>query len=271
MFGMLVDDRGRLWPAPSGALTGYSGADVEADAIWSRGFVYLRRLGDDLIVAFRPRLICRSTLAATFFAICRQAPRRVVLSSSESPRTPELFVNLDLALQRMEEVVTEAQRETPRGLSVRRESLEVLATFGDSPMTDLFRIWKETQGNWTPELYGRLREENLLDQAVVVRNPAAESSLLIQHWGKKRDLFGAKWIREAPGRHVGDHPYPGLALWAAHRYREVIADQQPRLDEISAAVLKSRGGIRSKRYARLLLPWRADNGDAFAMTANLLR
>ncbi|MGH7092152.1 MAG: hypothetical protein ACREFB_01285 [Stellaceae bacterium] len=247
----------------------HSAADVEADAIWSRGFVYLRRLGDDLIVAFRPRLVCRPTLAATFFAVCRQAPRRIVLSSSEPPQPPELFVNLDRALQRMEEVVAEAQRDTPRGLSVRRESLEALDAFGDSPMTNLFHAWKETQGNWTPEFYRCLREENLLDQAVMVRKPAAEPSLLIEHWGKKRDLFGAKWVREAPGRHVGDHPYTGLGLWAAHRYHEAIAEQQPRLDTVSMAVLKRRGGIRSKRYIRLLLPWRADNGDAFALTVNL--
>ncbi|HVC53039.1 MAG TPA: hypothetical protein VND87_13540 [Stellaceae bacterium] len=270
MLGMLVDDRGRVWPAPSGALTGYSGADVEADAIWSRGFVYLWRLGDDLIVAFRPRLICRPTLAATFFAICRQAPRRVVLSSSESPLTPELFVNLDLALQRMEEVVTEAQHDTPRGLVVRRESLDAIDTLGGGRMTGLFQAWHEGHGNWTPEILGRLREERLLDQTVVVRNPAQSSSLLIEHWGKKRDMFGAKWVREARGKHAEDQPYTGLALWAARRYREVIADQQPRLDAISVAILKSRGEIRSKRYVRLLLPWRADNGDAFAMTVNLL-
>lgn len=272
MFGVVVDDRGRLWPSKVlGGQAGVvgDGSDAEAEAIWSRGFVYLGPVNDDLIVAFRPRLICRPTLAAAFFAICRQAPRRVVLSPTEPPYASEIHFNVDRALQRMEEVVTEAQRDTPRGLSAKRQPLDAAETIADGRLTGVLRAWTQTRDRWTPDFYNVLREEGLLDQAVTVRAPAGSDLLLIEHWGKKRDMFGTKWVREAPGKHVEDQPYSGLAAWVARLFRESIAAQEPRLDAVAVAIQTRSGEIRKRRYARLLLPWRSVAGESFALTLNV--
>jgi hypothetical protein len=274
MLGVVVDDRGRLWPAPSRELAGHLGSagggnDAEAEAIWSRGFVYLARLSDDLIVAFRPRLISRPTLAAAFFAICREAPHRVVLSTADSPLAPEIHVSLDHALQRMEELVSEAQREAPRGLSVKRMPFGAAETLAGGRLSGVLRAWSESRNRWTSDLYNLLQDQGLLDLAVVVHNPARSEALLIEHWGKRRDMFGTKWVREAPGKHLEDQPYSGLAHWAARLFRASIVAREPRLDAIAVAIQTRGGKIHSRRYARLLLPWRGPDGDAFGLTINI--
>jgi hypothetical protein len=116
-----------------------------------------------------------------------------------------------------------------------------------------------------------MREQQLLDRAVVARNPYRTSRLIIEHWGKKRDLFGADWIRTAPGRDVEDQPYPRLASWVAAGMREAIGNDEPWLETVHVQIRTASGRIRRRHYDRLLLPWTSHDGDAFATTINIPR
>jgi hypothetical protein len=144
-----------------------------------------------------------------------------------------------------------------------------LLDVGEGRMAGLVRAWAETHQQWTPEFYERLHDEGLLDNAVVVRNPQRTGDLLIEHWGRKRDLFGSAWTRTARGRHVEEQPYENLGRWVARLFREAICAHEPRLDAVSVAIRTRSGEVRARRYSRLLLPWDGEEGDAFALTVNI--
>jgi hypothetical protein len=264
MFDALVDHEGELLPASE-----LKGKDQIAKAILIGGYVYLQSVGTGLVVAFRPQLVNAATLVGTMREICIRRPRQVVLSYSTGPRPSESLTDVEKALARLEIIIRQAQKDQPRGLKACRVELDAVDRIDGGVMTGLLDAWYQSQHRWSPEFYATLKDASLLDNAVVVRNPARSDTLLIEHWGEKRDLFGSKWIGEARGRQMEDQPYSGLARWVARLYREAIAGNEARLDVVSVAILTEDGARRKKTYSRLLLPWRGEGGDAFALTVNV--
>jgi hypothetical protein len=91
MQDLLIDERGRKWPADHPFLAEQFGSraadrDFAAYAVWQLGYAYLRPHGMDMIVAFRPRLICPATMVGIFYEMHRQRPRQVFpTASAETP------------------------------------------------------------------------------------------------------------------------------------------------------------------------------------------
>lgn len=276
MPGLVIDEHGRARPERSRSLAAVAGAagrfyDVPEGFLQS-GFIYLRPLSRTLIVAFSPHLVARRAMAAAFFEIARHNPSRIdLLCYGLGHSWRETFSPVGQVFERIDQIVSEAATSAPRGLISARLRLDVIDRVARSRLTSLFEAWEEAGGVWKPEVYQRLREEGLLDRAVVARNPYRTSRLVIEHWGKKRDLFGTDWIRRAPGLDVEAQPYPRLAAWVAAGMREAIANDEPWLETVQVRIRTSTGHIRRRHYDRLLLPWSSPDGDAFATTINVPR
>lgn len=276
MAGLVIDEHGRARPEGSQSLAARARAggtfyDVPEGFLQS-GFIYLRPLSRTLIVAFSPHLVGRSAVTAAFFEIARQKPSRVDLLCYGPLRSwRETLSPAAPVFERIDRIVNDAANSIPKGLVSARLRLDVIDRVGRSRLTPLLEAWEESGGVWAPELYARLREQRLLDRAVVVRNPYRTSRLIIEHWGCKRDILGADWIRRAPGLDVEAQPYPGLAAWVAAGMRAAIANNEPWLETVQIQIRTPKGRIRRRHYDRLLLPWTTADGDAFATTINIPR
>lgn len=276
MAGLVIDEHGRALPegAQSLAAAAHSAGssyDVPEGFLRS-GFIYLRPLARTLIVAFSPDLVGRRTIAGAFFEIARSNPSRVdLLCCGTSHSWRETLVPAVLVFDRIDQIVSEAASLPPRGLLSVRLRLDVIDHVGRSRLSPVLEAWQEAGGVWKPELYGRLRAERLLERAVVARNPYRTSRLIIEHWGKKRDLFGRDWISRAPGLDVEAQPFSRLAAWVAAGMRKAIADDEPWLETVQVQIRTSAGRIRRRHYDRLLLPWTSPDGDALATTINIPR
>jgi len=273
--GLVIDEHGRARPEGSQSLAAAARAagtfyDVPEGFLQS-GFIYLRALSRTLIVAFSPHLVARRTMTAAFFEIARQRPSRVdLLCYGLSHSWRETLAPAGQVFERIDQIVSDAAT-LPRGLVSVRLRLDVIDRVGRSRLTPLFEAWEESGGVWKPEVYRRFCEGGLLARAVVARNPYRTSRLVIEHWGKKRDLFGPDWIRRAPGLDVEAQPYPRLAAWVAAGMREAIVNDEPWLETVQVRIRTSTGHIRRRHYDRLLLPWTSPDGDAFATTINIPR
>jgi hypothetical protein len=273
--GLVIDEHGRARPEGSQVLAAAARSagtyyDVPEGFLQS-GFIYLRPLSRTLIVAFSPHLVAHRTMTGAFFEIARQHPSRVdLLCYGLGHSWRETLAPAGQVFERIDQIVSEAVLP-PRGLLSARLRLDVIHHVARSRLTPLFEAWEELGGIWKPELYERLHGEGLLERAVVVRNPYRTSRLVIEHWGGKRDLFGADWIRRAPGLDVEAQPYPRLAAWVAAGMRETIANDEPWLEAVQVRIRTSSGHIRRRHYDRLLLPWTSPDGDAFATTISIPR
>jgi hypothetical protein len=274
--GLVIDEHGRARPEGSQSLAARARAagtfyDVPEGFLQS-GFIYLRPLSRTLIVAFSPHLVGRSAVTAAFFEIARQKPGRVdLLCYGLSRSWRETLSPAGHVFERIDQIVGDAESTAPKGLLSARLRLDVIDRVARSRLTPVFEAWEETGRVWTSELYARMRKERLLERAVVARKPYRTSRLIIEHWGCKRDLFGAEWIRRAPGLDVEDQPYPGLAAWVAAGMRAAIANDEARLETVQVQIRTPKGHVRRRHYDRLLLPWTTPGGDAFATTINIPR
>ena len=280
MTGLVIDAHGRARPDGSqmmmmmrmagGRMTDH--LDDPADGFVECGSIYLWPFYGALVVVFSPHLVTWRTVATAFFEIARQMPNRVdLICCGVGRQWRETLSPADRVFDRIDEIVREATTLLPRGLIAARLRLDVIDQVGSGRLSPIFEAWAQTGGAWTSELYGRMRDQNLLDRTVVARNPRGSTRLVIEHWGKKRDLFGAEWVRKARGSDVEAQPYPGLAAWVAEGMRQSIASAEPRLETVHTQNRTAKGRVRRRHYDRLLLPWTSADGDAFATTINIPR
>jgi hypothetical protein len=273
MLDALVDERGQLLSATP-PIRRDAGApepidDHIARAIWEDGYVYLQTVGPSLVVACRPCLVRRETLIGAFREMCERRPREIMLSHTTGLRSAERFDHIEAAMYRIEQLAREAQEIKPRGLAATRLALDAVENIQGGILVGLLGAWYETGRRWSPEFYERLKDAALLGNAVIIRKPAHSEELLIEHWGEQRDLFGPEWVRTARGRRVEEQPYSSLARWVSRLFRDAIASNEARLDAVKVAIIAESGEQRMKQYSRLLLPWRGEESETYALTVNV--
>ena len=276
MAGLVIDAHGRARTDGSQTIMagsrGPNNSDELPDECLESGSIYMRTHHGALLIVFSPHLVTQLMVTAAFFEIARRNPSRVELVCCGVDRQwRETLSPAGGIFERIDELVRDAAILWPRGLVTARLRLDVIDRVGGGRLSPIFEIWAQSRGVWTAELYGRMQDEDLLDRTVVACNPRCSSQLIIEHWGKKRDLFGAEWMRVARGSNVEAQPYPGLAAWVAAGMREAIATGEPRLEAVRTQIRTSKGSTRRRRYDRLLLPWKSTDGDAFVTTINIPR
>jgi hypothetical protein len=236
------------------------------------GYIHIEPVKRSVIVFFRPELVTAAALAGAFGAMVRIAPEKIVLSYGPQAQPPELFTDIDQALQRIE-ALSEARRLPVRrqGIVAERLPLDRAGTLAGGRPAELLRAWSESPRSTFPELRGWLRGAGLLAQTLLVRTPPGTDSFLIEHWGSKRSLIGRSWARSARGREIREQPYPKLTEWVVAIFRETTTAQQPRLDDVHATVVTRQGAIHQRHYYRLLVPFRSPGGEIVSAVINIFQ
>src|SRR5258708_24392201 len=82
-----------------------SGRDPVDYAIRQLGFVRLLPMRSALIVEFQPETASDLAMIAAFYEISERAPDRIVLVCRDEPDRFEIFLNVGLALERIETLI----------------------------------------------------------------------------------------------------------------------------------------------------------------------
>ncbi len=117
MLPVLIDAEGQIWPVtspffwvqprrPDGNIIDY--------AVSKLGFINIWPIDESsIVVSFRPDLVYPKTMTAAFYAMADLQPVRVFISVTNRPRQGwELFMSLDRALKRIDQLVTAARRSS---------------------------------------------------------------------------------------------------------------------------------------------------------------
>jgi hypothetical protein len=268
----LIDDQGEKWPGRSHRIAQWkSTLDPIGYAIAELGFIGVQALSDRAVeVRFNPHRTGPTAVAAVFYLIFDLLPQRVVLSYGHEHLQTEIYDRVT-ALQRVEELISMGLPIAGPHVTARRRSIDRPRRLHRRRIASLMQAWSEHTAEWNAELQAKLQQAMLLDSAVVVRNSRGSERLVIDYWGANRALLGRRWTQIAPGRDVEDQPFPNLGAWVAAGYRQALADRLPRLDDIDIVLPQPDGGVVTRLYERLLLPWRGPDGDDYAMTVNFPR
>jgi hypothetical protein len=135
----------------------------------------------------------------------------------------------------------------------------------------LLAIWHVTGGLWTDHLRDLLTALNLLERAVVLRNPTGGDRLVFDFRGDFFSFYPRSWNRLAIGRDLEDQPDRDYGLRTAHSYREVLVGGEPRFEAVDAVIRSPGEDVRRSRYDRLILPWRTSDNERFLTGVSVLR
>lgn len=275
MRGLFLDDKGKEWPEESPGLASrlpLREPDRLGHAVGELGWVYINKGDDWLILSFCPRRISVLARTAAYLRINRDRPSLVHLVCVTETDHWRESVPAEAAASRIEEIVRDEELIEPRGLISARMRLDALREWTDPGVGLIYEVWQQSGGIWRPEVEDILNRRRLLDRALVVRLPPRSDRTVIQHWGRRRDLFGEEWARSAKGRDLREQPYPGLALKLTEVIRNTIAEARPRLDAVRIAIRTPQGRIRRRQFQRLVLPWQSPGGPAaYALVINTYR
>lgn len=161
--------------------------------------------------------------------------------------------------------------ERLRRLSVPRP-LTLLSTPGFTRVRPLFELWRRTGGVLGDEVHRAIRASGLDHRMVLVRNPAGSSRLVTQHFGAGiRTMRPCESLLALERDFLTHHVDGDYAAWVAEAYAETLWRRRPRLESIRALVRVGTAATLSGRYDRLVMPWRSDASDCFAMALSIQR
>jgi hypothetical protein len=264
MLELLIDDSGEAWPVQPETISRRFGLERPRDFVLRTvdlGFIFIRFCEFGARVALRPQFASRSALSRLSCLIRQRNPARVAIARDARRSSWEIAVGADQAIARIEELVAEARRPSPRPLlTFKRLPVERCRDIAGGQLLPVLQAWEQTQSRWEPDFYGRLLEGKLLPVTMISEQPAKSERLLIRHWGARHTSFGKDWIAIAPGRDVEDLPNAEIGQWRAAKTRATIAEGVPRLTASDLVFRRIDGALARLQYCRLSLPWRTSDG-----------
>jgi hypothetical protein len=273
----LIDDRGSLWHAGAPELRrrlGYPNPDFDLAgyAVRNLGFVLVREKGVSVHVSLRPALVRPPALAALFYRLAEVSPDRLLLSYLQGRWLHEIMRSSYEAMLRLEDLVYAAAYRQPRSAYlVQRHSLAPRRHSALERLGPLLAVWRLTGGRYPDRLTDLLGALDLLDRALVLRNPAGTDRLVFDHRGTAFSFYQPCWNLLAIGRDLEDQPDRDYGVRTAETYRAALAEGEPRFEAVDAVINTPGRDVRRSRYDRLILPWRGSEGDRFTTGVSVLR
>jgi hypothetical protein len=275
---VVIDDKGESWPLGAPRLRALLHCpspdfDVAGYAVRHLGFVLLRQHGRALRAQLRPRLVRPATLIGLYYALLDLEPRQILLARmGEEGDTLELFHDVSEFVATIERDMgdDEMQRRRP-AFALSPRSLLHLERARYARFAPIMALWNAARGRLPGDLLTQLRRQTA-PRVALLRNPARTGRLVYEHVGSGYSFVGnaclpllliGQDIEMLPDRAYGD--------WAARSYHECLCDQKPRLETVSAVMLRSDGQRVWSYYDRVLLPWRDRDGTRFVLGLSQVR
>jgi transcriptional regulator with XRE-family HTH domain len=187
---------------------------------------------------------------------------------------------LGVPLSRFCAVADEAEAAAPQPpaemAEIRRlaapRPLTLLSTPAFAQVRPLLAIWREARGELTAEAQRAVRASGLAHRMVLVRNPARSSRLITQYFGAGiRTMRPCESLLTIEQDFYVHHPDRDYAAWVADAYAETLWRRRPHFGSTRALIRMGATATLSGRYDRLVIPWRSDNNDCFAMALSIQR
>jgi hypothetical protein len=274
--GVLIDDRGELWPDDSLELAkrlGYSyfGGHLAAAAVRERGFIHVRQDEGGAHVSLSPGRFSLVCLAGAMQLLNELRPARIVARMiSGGSSSYEMFPTIYDFVERAESV-------SEKGIDIRLSRVAVprstrnlhLPTFAIAH--PLLSLWKRERGALSPESLRAIVTGSLLRRVILVRQPARSSRLIVEHFGAAITI-----MRPCEALLLAGHPMEDMydseyGAWILPGYAKTISASRLTLESMLADIRTPDAMTIRARYDRLLLPWRSTAGDRFVLCGSLLR
>src|SRR5262245_22433405 len=260
----LIDEKGRLWDAGSRLLRqslyleGVEG-DIQPALIDNLGFVGLSARSGRIIVRFNPKAVSKAAMAALYYWLSAHRTTRVCLAyaRSKGEQRYEIFASARAALLRMEAVLDREHRLQWSPLFWAQPGM--LDALPQHPFGALFDYWRATGGAYTESEYLPLLNQFAGDRCVVFE-PRPEGGFSFARAGQGLDIPDEPARRALGGSRLDDISDQEYAAWVADFYSEALQSQEPRCDHICAYINWPSAGRVERKYTRLILPCRAEDG-----------
>jgi hypothetical protein len=276
---IVVDDNGETWPLGAPQLRELlmcpdPDFDVVAYAVRNLGYVLVRRQGHMVRAEMRLGLVKPATLIGVYYTLLDLKPRRILLSRLGPQGTShEIFDDVgEFAATIERDIGDEGVRRHRPIYALSPRSLEHLERSRYARFGPVVALWRGARGAMPRDLLAWLTRHGVQARAALLRNPAGTGRLVYQHVGSGYSFIGdaclpllliGQDIEMLPDRDYGD--------FAARSYYECLADEEPRLETVSAVMRRSDGQRLWSYYDRVLLPWRAGDGTRFVLGLSEVR
>jgi hypothetical protein len=276
---IVIDDMGEAWPLGAPRLRALQkcpdpGFDVVAYAVRNLGYVLLRRQGRLVRAEMQPALVKPATLIGLYYALLDLKPQQILLSRlTAQGSSHELFDDVaEFAATVERDVGDDGMRRHRPAYALSARSLRHLERARYARFAPVVALWGAARGRLPGNLLAELRRHGLQARAALLRNPAGSGRLVYEHVGSGYSFLGnaclpltlvGKDIEMLPDRDYGD--------WAARSYHECLADEEPRLETVSAVMCRADGERLWSYYDRVLLPWRTGDGACYVLGLSEVR
>jgi hypothetical protein len=241
----IIDGHGRVWQETA----------ATSVAVEENGGVALRRRRSGAIeVRFKPNSVKPMALLRVVKMLERC--ERVVLVPGFANRDEQLISHRAAAIERLTQVMNEAQSSRARDFYSRRHWRGAAAA--DGAFGPVHKAWCAAGGRCNRDLREAVRDASGGRYLEVFPREGA-TKLVMAAVGNGYSLYGNGWKSVAVGGRFEDMPDFEYACWAAQAYREAFRTAQPVFEDVAATVRLRHAGPLRLEYRRVILP--IGNGD----------
>lgn len=242
---------------------GYQNPDFDIGdyAVRNMGFVAVARTAPDAYkFRFRPELVSGKAAEAMVRFIAGREARTIEIEVFIDTWRSETHPNGPGAVQRILQLCAAPPTSTPARQRQRFQvqPLELEQATGDygNPMKPIFQKWRVSSGTFDDTTLPFVMRYGTSLNMTIFAAKTRSDPLCFQFVSDAVKLFDTATKTSLIGMPIEAQPDKEYGAWIVPQYRSVVDSGQPRMDVVSANVLKPTGGTRDITYQRLLLPWR---------------
>jgi len=276
MRGIVVDRRGKTWPADSAELarrlgSRLTGSDVASYAVCKRDCLYVVQRDDSVRVALRLGRFTQKGLLGALLALDR-IPARILLSAFDGSQwSHTMFPSLASFAEYVESVAEDEPLGGREPWLATAHALEALSRPGLAKLEPLYLLWRAARGRTSEEVNPLLDQLGLRDRTTIARQLPRSERLVFENVATGLTVMRpCEWL-ERIGRDIGDLPDPTYGANGYKGYFDVASAGVPRLEAVRAVCRTSAGATMRSSYDRLLLPWRRGRSDLLVLAVSTLR
>lgn len=272
--GILIDDRGRLWPESSRELVRRIGYRDPAMGIPEyavrRGLIHIRPHRGGMQVSVGAGLYGVSTLASALYALQERAPGRILLSvlSGDEWNYAMCATVADVAAHAESLVKSGELNPRPPWFAVERD-LRALSAARFDAVRPLTKLWFDQRGRWSQDLLRAMAAGGIAERVICARQRRGSARLTCEHFGAGIRMLKPCETFLALGRDVAEVPDRAYGGWVADAYAAAIHSRHIQMASVRATIRTWEADARV-HYDRLLIPWR-DRGDMMVLAVSMRR
>lgn len=272
----LIDPSGRWWRWPSQLLAeklGYPDPDFDLAgyAVRNLGYVWLMVENNVTFLQFRAGSVGGATLGSLKPYLMNAAPAKPVgLVYFASGWMEEVYTEPHSLHRRV--VALAALREPRiRDLFMREASQpEPWAQQQQSGLSQLYALWRDNGGRIGPVVQDFLHRSGL-EQRTVFAEQRDQAGLCVVASGGGFSIYDSFPMHQLIGRPLSEQPDLAYGQWVAQAYADCRDAAAPLVDDIDAIVEAPGHDPRRRRYQRLILPWRDNEGSMIITGSSLMK